>query len=70
MLDIDRFNRIIENLANNAMRYNPKGTMVTVSLTVKDDQVLIDFIDNGIVIPDQIAVRIFKPFVRADDSRN
>jgi signal transduction histidine kinase len=70
MLDIDRFNRIIENLANNAMRYNPKGTMVTVSLTVKDDQVLIDFSDNGIGIPDQLAGSIFKPFVRADDSRN
>src|SRR5690606_3492378 len=42
MLDTDRFSRIIQNLANNAMRYNPKGTLVTVSLTVQNNQVVID----------------------------
>ena len=70
MLDTDRFSRIIQNLANNAMRYNPKGTQVTVSLMIQDDKVLIDFSDDGIGIPDQLAAMIFKPFVRADDSRN
>ena len=70
MLDTDRFNRIIQNLANNAMRYNPAGTLVTVSLTVQNHQVFIDFSDDGIGIPDNIASNIFKPFVRVDDSRN
>ncbi len=70
MLDTDRFNRIIQNLANNAMRYNPVGTLVTVSLTVQNHQVFIDFSDDGIGIPDNIASNIFKPFVRVDDSRN
>ncbi len=70
MLDTDRFSRIIQNLANNAMRYNPKGTQVTVSLMIQDDKVLIDFSDDGIGIPDQLAAMVFKPFVRADDSRN
>ena len=70
MLDTDRFNRIIQNLANNAMRYNPAGTLVTVSLTVQNYQVFIDFSDDGIGIPDNIASNIFKPFVRVDDSRN
>ena len=70
MLDTDRFGRIIQNLASNAMRYNPRGTLVTVSLTVYDNQVLIDFSDDGIGIPDHLADHIFKPFVRADDSRN
>ncbi|SHJ37482.1 sensor histidine kinase [Lutispora thermophila] len=70
LLDTDRFNRIIQNLANNVMRYNPEGTMVTVSLTVQNHQVLIDFSDDGIGIPDHLANNIFKPFVRVDDSRN
>ncbi len=70
MLDADRFNRIIQNLANNAMRYNPEGTQVTISLTVQNNRVLIDFSDDGIGIPDHLASNIFKPFVRADDSRN
>lgn len=69
-LDPDRFNRIIQNLASNAMRYNPEGTLVTVSLTVQDHQVFIDFSDDGIGIPDHLASHIFKPFVRVDGSRN
>jgi len=70
MLDTDQFSRIIQNLANNAMRYNPKGTLITVSLTVQNNQVVIDFSDDGIGIPAHFADNIFKPFVRVDDSRN
>lgn len=70
LMDTDRFNQIIQNLANNAMRYNPGGTLVTVSLTVQNNQVLIDFSDDGIGIPDHFASNIFKPFVRVDNSRN
>jgi len=70
LLDTDRFGRIIQNLADNAMRYNPKGTLITVSLTAQDNQVVIDFSDDGIGIPDHLADNIFKPFVRVDNSRN
>jgi len=31
---------------------------------------LIDFSDDGIGIPEHLAINIFKPFVRVDDSRN
>jgi len=70
LLDTNRFGRIIQNLANNAMRYNPKGTLVTVRMTVQNHQAVIDFSDDGIGIPDHLADNIFKPFVRVDDSRN
>jgi signal transduction histidine kinase len=70
MLDTDRFSRIIQNLANNAMRYNPRGTQVSVSLTVQNNLVVIDFCDDGIGIPAHLAENIFKPFVRVDGSRN
>ncbi|HHY82729.1 MAG TPA: HAMP domain-containing histidine kinase [Clostridiales bacterium] len=70
LLDLDRFSRLIENLASNAIRYNPKGTLVTVSLALKGNQIFIDLSDDGIGIPDHLAEHIFKPFVRADDSRN
>jgi signal transduction histidine kinase len=70
LLDTGRFSRIIQNLANNALRYNPQGTLVTVSLTVQNNQVVIDFSDDGIGIPAHLADNIFKPFVRVDDSRN
>ncbi|NLK97256.1 HAMP domain-containing sensor histidine kinase [Defluviitalea saccharophila] len=70
LLDTDRFSRILQNLANNAMRYNPPGTQISVSLTVENNQVVIDFSDDGIGIPDHLVDNIFKPFVRVDDSRN
>ncbi|NLG87898.1 MAG: HAMP domain-containing histidine kinase [Clostridiaceae bacterium] len=70
MLDTDRFSRIIQNLANNAVRYNPKGTLVSVNLTVQNNRAVIGFSDDGIGIPAHLAENIFKPFVRVDDSRN
>ncbi len=70
MLDADRFGRIIQNLANNAVRYNPTGTLISVRLTVQNNQVIIDFRDNGIGIPSHLKENIFNPFVRVDDSRN
>jgi len=70
MLDTDRFSRIIHNLASNALKYNPKGTTVTVSLSVSNNQAVIDFDDDGTGIPEHLAQDIFKPFVRADDSRS
>jgi len=70
LLDTDRFGRIIQNLAANALRYNPPGTLVAICLTIRNNQAVIDFSDNGIGILDHLGDNIFKPFVRADDSRN
>jgi len=70
LVDTERFSRIIQNLANNAMRYNPPGTLVSVSLTVQNRQAVLEFSDDGIGIPAHLADDIFKPFVRVDDSCN
>jgi signal transduction histidine kinase len=70
MLDAGHFGRLIQNLTDNAVRYNPKGTTISVSLTVHNKTAIIDFNDNGIGIPSHLTQDIFKPFVRADDSRN
>jgi signal transduction histidine kinase len=70
MLDAGHFGRIIQNLADNAVRYNPKGTAIFLSLTVRDNIAVIDFSDDGVGIPGHLAQDIFKPFVRVDDSRS
>jgi len=70
LLDADRFGRIMHNLADNAMRHNPQGTTISISLTMQKHQAIIDFSDDGQGIPAHLADDIFKPFVRADDSRN
>lgn len=70
LLDADRFARIIQNLSDNAVRYNPRGTTVALSLTMQNHQAVIDFHSDGSGIPNHLADDIFKPFVRADNSRN
>jgi signal transduction histidine kinase len=70
MLDPDRLSRIFQNLADNAVRYNPKGTTVSVSLSAEDEKAIILFQDDGCGIPNHLAEDIFKPFVRTDDSRS
>jgi signal transduction histidine kinase len=70
MIDTGQMDRVFQNLISNTVKYNPEGTMVEVSLWAQDNEVFIIFKDNGIGIPTKIAKDIFKPFVRADCSRN
>ncbi|MHB1150706.1 MAG: HAMP domain-containing sensor histidine kinase [Eubacteriales bacterium] len=75
-VDTDRMDRVFQNLVHNAIHYNRKGinsaleTNVTVTLSEEKDSVVIIFKDNGIGIPSELAKDIFKPFIRADSSRN
>ncbi len=70
MIDADQLGRVFQNLSDNAVRYNPEGTTVFVSLSEESGRAVILFSDDGIGIPAHIAEDIFKPFVRADDSRS
>ncbi len=70
LLDIHGFGRILQNLADNALRHNPPGTTVIISLKRQGRQAVIDFRDDGQGIPAYLADDIFKPFVRGDDARN
>ncbi|MDF2615027.1 MAG: hypothetical protein K0S71_2813 [Clostridia bacterium] len=65
-LDIEQMNRVFQNLINNAVRYNPKGTNVRVKVLMQGEEILIIFKDNGTGIPKEIAKDIFQPFVRVD----
>jgi len=69
--EVDRvqFSRVIANLLNNAIRYNPQGTLVTIKMVVSDCiQIVIG--DNGNPIKEEIVGHIFEPFVTGDESRN
>jgi signal transduction histidine kinase len=70
MIDPMQMSRVFYNLADNAVRYNAKGTMVSVRLTMESDRIVILFTDNGVGIPSQLTDDIFRPFVRVDNSRN
>jgi signal transduction histidine kinase len=68
--DIKEMERVIANLLNNAIIYNPPGTTIKVSLYEEEDSAIVEIADNGAGIPDELKDIIFSPFVRGDTSRS
>lgn len=66
LIDFSRFERVIQNLKSNALKYNPPGTTIKITLIVEDKRAYIDFCDDGIGIAENITDDIFKPFVSSD----
>lgn len=54
----------------NAIRYNRPDSRVQISVSEKNDDVLIRVKDNGFGIPEQYRESIFQPFFRVDKSRS
>lgn len=69
-VDRVQFQRVINNLLNNALRHNSPGTRVWVKARADDDELVIRICDNGAVIPPETAAFIFEPFVLGDESRH
>jgi signal transduction histidine kinase len=56
--------QILGHLLENAVKYSPEGTTVTVAARRDEDSVLIDVTDAGVGLPDDVDV--FAPFERGD----
>ncbi len=69
-VDRIQFQRVINNLLNNALRHNPPGTRVWVKVQSDEEELVIRICDNGAIIPQETAAYIFEPFVLGDESRN
>ncbi len=62
--------RIIFNLAENAIKYNVPNGSVTVSLSEDDSSVHLSVEDTGIGIPEEDRLNIFTRFYRVDKARS
>lgn len=58
---------ILTNLLENAVRYSPAGSTITLSLSCQPDHILLRVRDQGIGIPFPDQARIFEPFFRASN---
>lgn len=68
--DLHSFQEILENLLDNAVRYTSEGGTITISATVKGNEIEIAVSDNGIGIPKVDQARIFERFYRVDAARS
>ena len=63
--------RAVENLVENALRYAPPGSQVSISArTDSDGLVAIDVLDEGPGFPPEFLPHAFERFRRADDARS
>lgn len=66
----DMLREVIENLCENAIRYNNEGGEVQLFVGESDGRQILSVKDNGIGIPIEHQGRIFERFYRVDKSRS
>jgi signal transduction histidine kinase len=62
--DEEKIGRVLVNLINNAIKYTPSGSQVTVSLSVQGNEALLKVIDTGPGIPPKDRQKIFDRFAQ------
>jgi signal transduction histidine kinase len=68
--DADRLAQVLDNLLDNALRYSPEGSTITVTVRRSEDTCECTVQDCGPGIPAQHLPHIFERFYRVDASRN
>jgi signal transduction histidine kinase len=59
--------RLVNNLLDNAERYNIAGGTVEISTTTDDATSVLRVVNTGAVVPAEMVERLFQPFTRLDD---
>ncbi len=68
--DVDKLQRVLDNLLRNAIHYSYEGTCITVSAEADEKSVLLKFTNEGNTIPPDKLGRIFEQFYRLDTARS
>ena len=68
LADRPQIERVISNLASNALRHTEPGGEIRISAVRRDDHVAVSVADTGRGIPPEYLPRIFDKFVRVPDA--
>ena len=66
MVDVDKVERILRNLVENAVKYADAGVEVQIKLALLNNVPLVSVTDNGWGIEGQYLKKIFKPYYRIE----
>lgn len=67
--DVDKMQRVLDNLLRNAINYSYENTMINMDVEVLQNTIQIVFKNHGHTIPNEKLTRIFEQFYRADTAR-
>ena len=65
--DADKFDQILTNLTNNAVKYSPEGGTIAVTAEKLDGSIRMTIADQGMGIPKDHLERVFDRFHRVDN---
>lgn len=65
--DHERTRQVLENLISNAVKYSPEGGIIRVAGRAADDHAVVSVSDQGIGIPPEEQVKLFRRFYRVDN---
>jgi len=66
--DLRKFNTILYNLLNNAIKFTPESGRIIIEEKVVDDRLQVSLTDTGIGIAEEDIKNLFKPFGQLDSS--
>jgi two-component system, OmpR family, sensor histidine kinase KdpD len=67
-MDVVQMDQVLTNLIENAIKFTPPGSPISLSAVGSDQVVRVTVADRGPGIPKEDRVRIFEPFERANES--
>lgn len=68
-IDTKMMKRVLENLINNALKYNPTSTVISVQVEDGAEIFWLTVADNGTGIAEELRPNIFAPFVSGNHAR-
>lgn len=60
--DEKKFHRVFHNIARNAFEAMPEGGVFTIRSLKESDNLIFEFIDTGVGVPDELRDQLFDPF--------
>lgn len=70
LIDIDRLERILDNIISNSLQYNVMGSNIYINVRVEEENIFYDISDNGSGFNKKDIKKAFDKFYRGDETRN